>query len=519
MLTTRDMVRRNRYRWPDELAVADEHEQLTHLEFTDRVWSLARGLIAQGIEPGDTVGIMAGNGVFSAEAYVGATVAGAIAVPFNWRSATPELVHQINDSTARVILAEEEWRPALSAAEATGLTATPAILYRGGEYESLLLAGDGEPEVEVGPEDGNVIIYTGGTTGESKGVLLSHRNVFSNCINEIHDTDMVREDRTLLTTPMYHAAALLCWFLPNLLLGAASIFTRGFDEDTVAARVEAEGITNMFMVPNMLRRMLLSGAFERFDWSGFRRLYVGGSTFTMEDKVAARDLLPQIRIYYQYGLSEGGPIVTRLRPEDMFRAEIDGSIGKEFLLSEVSLRDEDGNEVAAGEPGEMWIKGPGLMMGYFNRPEATAEAFSDGWLRSGDVAIRGEDDFLFFHDRIKDMIKTGGANVYSAEVEQILHTHPGVVEAAVIGVPSSEWDEEVRAVVAPRPEHTVTEAELQEYCREFLAGYKIPKRIAVLDLEELPINPSGGKIMKRELRGRDLWSEGDSAAARGNKAR
>jgi fatty-acyl-CoA synthase len=506
MLTTRDMVRRNRYRWADQLAVADEHQSVTHRDFTDRCWSLARGLIAKGVKPGDTVGIMAGNGVFSAEAYVGATVAGGIAVPFNWRSATPELVHQINDSTVRIVLAEEDWRPALSAAEEKGLVLEPDIYYLGEEYESLLLPGEGEPEVDVGPEDGNVIIYTGGTTGESKGVLLSHRNVFSNCVNEINDTDMVRDDRTLLTTPMYHAAALLCWFLPHLLLGAASIFTRSFDEDTVAARVESESVTNMFMVPNMLRRMLLSGAFGRFDWSSFQRMYVGGSTFTMEDKLGARESLPEIRIYYQYGLSEGGPIVTRLRPEDMFRADIDGSIGKEFLLSEVSIRNEDGEEVPRGEPGEMWIKGPGLMVGYFNRPEATAAAFQDGWLRSGDVAIRGADDFLFFHDRIKDMIKTGGANVYSAEVEQILQTHPGVVEAAVIGVSSQEWDEEVRAVVAPRPDHTVTEAELQGYCREFLAGYKIPKRIAVIDLDELPINPSGGKIMKRELRGRDLWA-------------
>jgi acyl-CoA synthetase (AMP-forming)/AMP-acid ligase II len=221
-------------------------------------------------------------------------------------------------------------------------------------------------------------------------------------------------------------------------------------------------------------------------------------------------VLPAARIYYQYGLTEAGPIVTRLRPEDMFKPELDGSIGQEMLLNDVSIQDGNGHEVADGVAGEICVKGPNVMLGYFNRPDATAAVFRNGWLRTGDVASR-HDGYFMFHDRLKDMIKTGGENVYSAEVEQALYSHPSVAEAAVLGVASQQWDEEVRAVVALKPGVRLTEAELQQHLRGKLAGYKIPKKIAFVPLDAIPVNPSG-KIMKRELRQQKLWP--DMTAAR-----
>jgi acyl-CoA synthetase (AMP-forming)/AMP-acid ligase II len=176
-----------------------------------------------------------------------------------------------------------------------------------------------------------------------------------------------------------------------------------------------------------------------------------------------------------------------------------------MLLNDVSIRDEDGIEVSDGTPGEICVRGPNVMLGYFNRPEASAAAFRDGWLRTGDVASR-HDGYFMFHDRLKDMIKTGGENVYSAEVEQVLYSHPSVAEAAVLGVASKEWDEEVRAVVALKPGATLTERQLQDHCRDGLAGYKIPKRILFVALDRIPVNPSG-KIMKRELRQQRLWED------------
>jgi fatty-acyl-CoA synthase len=218
-----------------------------------------------------------------------------------------------------------------------------------------------------------------------------------------------------------------------------------------------------------------------------------------------REVLPDARIYYQYGLTEAGPIVTRLRPEDMFKPELDGSIGQEMLLNDVSIRDDDGHEVPDGVAGEICVRGPNVMLGYFNRPEATAAVFRDGWLRTGDVASR-RDGYYMFHDRLKDMIKSGGENVYSAEVEQALYSHPAVAEAAVLGVASEQWDEEVRAVVALKPSTHAGERELQDHCRRTLAGYKVPKRILFVSLEQIPVNPSG-KIMKRELRQMNLWPD------------
>jgi fatty-acyl-CoA synthase len=225
----------------------------------------------------------------------------------------------------------------------------------------------------------------------------------------------------------------------------------------------------------------------------------------MPDKEAVREVMPAARIYYQYGLTEAGPIVTRLRPEDMFNPDLDGSIGQEMLLNDVSIQGDDGRELEDGVAGEICVRGPNVMLGYFNRPDETAAAFRNGWLRTGDLASR-EAGYFMFRDRLKDMIKSGGENVYSAEVEQILYSHPSVAEAAVLGVASDQWDEEVRAVVALKPGLHASERELQDHCRTRLAGYKVPKRILFIPLDEIPVNPSG-KIMKRELRGRPLWPD------------
>lgn len=509
MLTVPDVLRRNHARRPGRQAVIDDQRRLAHAELSERAWSVGQGLIRLGVRPGETVAILCGNGVFSAEVTLGAVAAGAVAAPLNWRWSASELRHGVNDSRARVVLADHEHAGAIRTLVQSGeLPHIVHLVVEGEEYEDFL-GPPVMPDVEVAAEAPAIILYTGGTTGESKGVLLSHRNVLANAIDEIVDTDMEPDDVTLLIAPMYHSASLLCWFLPHLVLGAASVFMRHFDEDHAARIIERERVTNGFFIPNMVRRMLISGAWARHDTSSLRRLYVGGATFRMPDKQAVRDVLPDVRIYYQYGLTEAGPIVTRLRPEDMFDPALDGSIGQEILLNDVSIQDEEGNEVPDGVPGEMCVKGPNVMLGYFNRPDATAAVFRNGWLRTGDVASR-HGGYFRYHDRLKDMIKSGGENVYSAEVEQALYSHPAVAEAAVIGVASERWDEEVRAVVAVKPGLDVSERDLQDHCRKLIAGYKVPKRIRFVTLDEIPVNPSG-KIMKRELRQRDLWTDATGA--------
>ena len=505
MLTVPDVLRRNHGRRPLAPAVVDQGRRVAHGRLAERAWRVANGLARLGIRPGDTVAIVAGNGIFGVEAILGAMAAGAVAVPLSWRWSRPELQHGLNDCRARVVLADKEFAPGVQELVADGgVPEVKQVIVDGAQYEDFL-GGATMPCVELAGDSPAVILYTGGTTGASKGVLLSHTNVMANAIDEIVDTDMEPDDITLLIAPMYHSASLLCWFLPHLLIGACSVLMRHFDEDHAARIIEEEQVTNGFFIPNMVRRMLISGAWERHGTDSFRRLYVGGATFRMPDKEAVRELLPTVRIYYQYGLTEAGPIVTRLRPEDMFKPELDGSIGQEMLLNDVSIQDDSGNQVADGIAGEICVRGPNVMLGYFNRPEATAMAFRNGWLRTGDLASR-ENGYFMFQDRLKDMIKSGGENVFSAEVEQALYSHPAVAEAAVIGVASEQWDEEVRAVVALKPGRNASERELQEHCRRLIAGYKVPKRILFLAMDQIPVNPSG-KIMKRELRERQLWPD------------
>jgi fatty-acyl-CoA synthase len=505
VLTVSDVLRRNRGRRPQAPAVIDRAGRLTHKQLTQRVWSVAQGLTAAGIRPGDTVAIVCGNGIFSAETILGAMAAGAIAVPLSWRWSRAELEHGLNDSQARIVLADDEFAPAVQELVGDGrVPAVGRVVVEGSDYPSFLGPAT-MPDVAMAPEAPAVILYTGGTTGASKGVLLSHHNVMANAIDEIVDTDMAPDDITLLIAPMYHSASLLCWFLPHLVIGACSVFMRHFDEEQAGQIIETERVTNGFFIPNMVRRMLISGAWERHRMDSFRRLYVGGATFLMPDKMAVREVIPGAAIYYQYGLTEAGPIVTRLRPEDMFNPDLDGSIGQEMLLNDVSIQDEDGRELEDGTAGEICVRGPNVMLGYFNRPDATAAVFRSGWLRTGDLASRQKGYFMF-HDRLKDMIKSGGENVYSAEVEQALYSHPAVAEAAVLGVASNEWDEEVRAVVALKPGLQAGERELQDHCRARIAGYKIPKRILFVPLDRIPVNPSG-KIMKRELRRQQLWPD------------
>ncbi len=483
-------------------AVVDSNRRYTHHQLSHRAWAIARGLRALGVEPGEQVGVLAGNGIFSAETFLGIVAAGAVYVPYNWRWASPELIHGVNDSQARVVLVENEFRDAFVQAHDSGeLAHVRVVVHEGAEFEGIL--GDDSPlDLRVDPESIACVLYTGGTTGSSKGVELPHRAILSNAINEIVDCRIGQalDDRALIVVPMFHSAALLCWFLPHYVTGATSLFMRHFDEDQFGWLVERERITNFFLIPNMIRRLHRAGILHR---NGVRRhvraIHSGGASLRMPDKETIRDIMPDTDLYFRYGLTEGGPMVTRLQPQDALRPEVDGSIGKEYFLAEVELRGPDDREVPTGEVGELCVRGPSLMRGYLNRPEATTEALRGGWLHTGDMAARDEEGFIYFRDRAKDMVKSGGENVYSAEIEQLLYTHSAVMEAVVVGVPSAEWDEEVRAVVSLRGGQQVTEDDLKTYLRGHLAGYKIPKRIAFIAPEKMPINPSG-KILKPKVR-------------------
>ncbi|MGV9869110.1 class I adenylate-forming enzyme family protein [Rhodococcus koreensis] len=508
MFTLVDAIRRNERLVPHREAIFDGTRRLTHGELADRAWRIAAGLRSLGVQPGDTVGVLAGNTVFSIETFLGIAAAGAAFVPYNWRWATEELNHGINETGAKVVLVGDGFDGAIAEVLSGGALSGPVtVVHEGDEFDHLLRS---EPltGVPVGPSDAACILFTGGTTGFSKGVVLSHSAILTNAVNEIADCRIGgrAHDRGLVVTPLFHSAALLCWFLPHYVTGNSSVLVHKFVEEEIADLVARESITNMFLVPNMIRRMLKAGSFDTAGFrTHFKALHSGAGLLRMPDKLAVTEQIPDVDMFFRYGLTEAGPMVTRLQPHDMLRPEIDGSIGTEYLLTEVELRDVfDEVPVAPGEIGEICVRGPNLMTGYYGRPDATAEVLRNGWLRTGDLAVRDEQGYLFFRDRAKDMIKTGGENVYSSEIEQLLHTHPAVMEAAVIGVPSEEWDEEVRAVIAVRPGLSVTEPEITGFLRARLAGYKVPKLIALVGPDALPINPSG-KIVKTNLRTTMGW--------------
>jgi fatty-acyl-CoA synthase len=507
MPTLADFVRLNHRRYPDRIAVVGDDGRLTHRELSERVWGLARGLREAGVRPGDRVGVLAGNGVFALETFLAAAAAGAVYTPFNWRWATAELVHGIRLTRPAIVLVEREFRADFEAASATGeLPGDLKAYFQGEEYEALVVP---RPTVDVvlpKPEDPACILFTGGTTGNSKGVTLSHQAVLSNAVNELVDLGFGQppEQVGLCLVPLFHSASLLCVFAPHYITGGTVVAMRKFTEDGFAEVVGREKVTSTFIIPNMLRRLLKAGTLERPEMASLRQLHSGGGLLRMPDKKAIRAALPDVKLYFRYGLTEGGPMVTRLDDRDIMRPELDGSIGAEYILAEVQLRDEYGREVSDGELGEICVRGPSVMAGYFDQPEATAAVLRDGWLRTGDLAVRDPEGFIFFRDRAKDMIKSGGENIYAAEIEQLLYAHPAVMECGVLGVPSAEWDEEVRAVVAVRDGRTVTEEELRAYLREHLAGYKIPKVFLFVDHERMPVNPSG-KVVKSRLRNLAGW--------------
>ncbi|MYW02925.1 AMP-binding protein, partial [Streptomyces sp. SID3343] len=383
---------------------------------------------------------------------------------------------------------------ALAGRDALRVVLGPAV--EGWEpFAALIGAGGAVPRVELADDDPVQIMYTSGTESRPKGAVMTSRNLLAQYATAIIDGGMSADDVEIHALPLYHCAQLHCFLTPDVYLGATSIILPAPDPATLLATVEREGVTKLFCPPTVWIALLRHPDFDTRDLSSLRKGYYGAAAMPVEVLGELRRRLPALSLYNFYGQTEMSPVATILGPDEQERKA--GSAGRAGLNVQTIVVDEHDIPVPTGEIGEIVHRGPHTMLGYWNEPERTAEAFRNGWFHSGDLGVLDDEGYLTVVDRKKDMVKTGGENVAGREVEETIHAHPAVAEAAVFGVPHPYWIEAVTAVVVPKPGETLTPDEVITHCRTTLAGFKVPKYVVITDA--LPKNPSG-KILKRQLR-------------------
>ncbi len=479
---------------------------MTWREFGENVEKASGVLKSQGIAKGKGFGICLKNSPCYDELKWAGFRIGAIPVPINWRLAPPEIVHILEDSGAETVFVEADFLPLFDAPE---LKAWRAKLICTNDleedtdirrYRDLLAVAKVPKAAEINPDDDAIILYTGGTTGRSKGVRLSHTNIMTCSVAYTMGLQGKPDDVYLHVAPMFHSADLLAtgWFL----IGAGQAYLPMFSPPALFDAIEICDVTVMILVPTMVIMMLNDPGFSAFDRSSLRRLAIGSAPLAPELSKGLAEGFPDVGLSNTYGLTEVAPDLTIFEPDE-FREAIKkdlphrASVGKPNVFVDLKIIGSDGNEVASGESGDLWARGPNIMKGYLNLPEQTAEVLVDGWFHTGDVARFDENGYVYLLDRTKDMIITGGENVYSTEVENVLYKHPDIMECAVIGVTDKKMGEKLMAVVVRRPDTDPTPEDIIAQCREVIGGYKIPRLIEFVDA--MPKNAMG-KILKNKLR-------------------
>jgi acyl-CoA synthetase (AMP-forming)/AMP-acid ligase II len=500
ILTFDRMVRAHAARRPDHTALNDTAVALSYAEFEDRARQVARSLIADGVQAGDRVAYLGKNTLAFFEFFLGAVKIGAVIVPINWRLAVPELSEVIESAQPQKLLVEDEFAAVAEAAAPH----VPRLVCQGAAdtysaWRDRSLASDVEPV-----PDWNwpiLQMYTSGTTGRAKGVVLTHRNLFA--LRAAQTTlpswyDWSTEDVGLIAMPVAHVSGTL-WAVFTLQHGATGIVARDFVPSAILETMAAYRISRVVLVPQAMQLLLRDPRAQHTDFSRLRYINYAGAPMSVPllEECIARFGCGFVQLY---GMTETtGPIVV-LAPEDHepHNANRLRSVGRPLEGVELKIVDSAGEVLPTGAIGEVVTRSPANMDGYFGMPEATAQTLDrDGWLRTGDAGYLDADGYLFLKDRVKDMIISGGENIYPAEVENALIGHPSVAEVAVIGVPDERWGEAVRAVVVPSPGASQDDADLMAWAAGRIARYKLPKSIEWV--EALPRNHTG-KVLRRILR-------------------
>ncbi len=488
-------------KYPDKIGIIDfDQKRFTFREFLERVNSLANSLRDIGISKGDKVAYLFFNSSHFLETHFAVAKIGAVGVPLNFRLVGRELIYQISNSDTICLIYGSEFISTIKQIK----NEIPNVKYYicdGGEgdgvlkFEDLIKSGSTkEPGIDVNLYDENVILYTSGTTGLPKGSVLTHKNSLFNAMTMIMDYGLKRNDIFQIIPPLYHSASLNGFSITGVLLGATMVIHKQFDPKEMLQAIESEKITATWGPATMLRAVITHPEINNYDTSSIRLIVNGAMYMPANMRKEVLKYFPNAVMGDTYGMTEASPCTTILPPEDALRKP--EAVGIPLTICDVKIFDDQGQELPKGEVGEIVTRG-NIMKGYYKNEEATSKAIKGGWFYTGDLGKKDEEGFIYLVDRKKDMIVTGGENVYSKEVEGVISTYPGVYEVAVIGLPDEKWGEVVTAIISPLPGYTLTEEEIIEHCRKNLAGYKCPKIIKFIP--ELPKNPSG-KIVKMKLK-------------------
>jgi len=517
-LTLASMLRTNVARFGERTQFRCGGRSVTWTEHYRRACTVAQALVAEGLGVGDRVAFLDRNGLEFFEVLFGGALLGAASVAVNWRLSAHEMAAVIDDAGAQVLVTHSDYLGHL-ASMGSPLSSVRRIVVIDGSapapradtttdearrvgYEDWLA---GHPAVDPGyvgePDDVALQLYTSGTTGLPKGVMLANRNIDTAFADSAATFGIDDHTVSLVAMPLFHIGG-SGWAVAGMSLGGTSVIMRDLDPVELLRVVESERITHAFVVPAVLKLALLAPTIAATDLSSLDTIFYGASPITEDDLTRCLEVFG-CRFAQVYGMTETTGAITRLDPEDHdprgTRRHLLRSAGKPLRGVEVRIVDPDtGDVVPVGSVGELWTRSGYNMLGYWNKAaETRAVLDADGWLRTGDAGYMDNEGYIYLHDRIKDMVVSGGENVYPAEVENVLGAHPGVADAAVIGVPDERWGETVKAVVVRVPRDETSPEEIIAFCRQRLAHYKCPTSIDFVDV--LPRNPSG-KILKRELR-------------------
>ncbi len=503
--TLADLLRRSAARWPGKLAIACGDLRWTYAEF-DRICDrVAAGLAQRGIGKGDRVAVLARNSHGFAAMRFALARLGAVLVPINFMLKADEAAYILRHAGARVLATDSGLADLARAAAAMDTSVREFVWLPSEEpttpvpgmvaFDDLAGTSAQPPDVALAGDDLLQIVYTSGTESLPKGAMLTHDAVLWQYVSCAVDASVAADDLVLHALPLYHCAQLDVFLGPALYVGASNVITAKPTPDNLLPLLARHRITSFFAPPTVWIALLRSPLFDGTDLSALCKGYYGASIMPVAvlQELAAR--LPKVRLWNLYGQTEIAPLATMLGPDDQLRKP--GSCGRAVLNVQTRVVDDDMRDVAPGEIGEIVHRSPHLMLGYFHDEERTRAAFSGGWFHSGDLATIDAEGYITVVDRKKDMVKSGGENVASREVEEAIYRLPQVSEVAVIGVPHPRWVEAVVAVVVVKPGQALDEDAVLTHCASHLASFKSPKRVVFVD--ELPKNPSG-KLLKRELR-------------------